>query len=177
MSVETELAWAAGFYDGEGSTHMNNTKGTKRIRVRISQSGDKRVLDRFVNAVSIGYVRGPYNYDTKRLPIYTLDYSSVNAYTVLWLLWPYLGDVKKEQAMTVLESEVHRPGMSMGEIHARKTHCKNGHEYSEENTYIRPEGGRTCRICRQKNVQRSRAGLSKTRDSSSMKMALLEGGI
>jgi hypothetical protein len=31
----------------------------------------------------------------------------------------------------------------------RKTHCANGHEYSEENTYKNPiSGWRTCRICR-----------------------------
>lgn len=31
----------------------------------------------------------------------------------------------------------------------RKTHCVNGHEYTEENTYRRPDGrGRACRKCR-----------------------------
>lgn len=28
-----------------------------------------------------------------------------------------------------------------------KTHCKNGHEFTEENTYIAPQGNRSCRIC------------------------------
>ncbi len=33
---------------------------------------------------------------------------------------------------------------------ARKTHCPAGHPYSEENTYVRPDGQkkRDCRICR-----------------------------
>ncbi len=30
---------------------------------------------------------------------------------------------------------------------ALKTHCINGHEYTFENTYLRPRGGRDCRIC------------------------------
>jgi len=30
---------------------------------------------------------------------------------------------------------------------ARKTHCKNGHEFTPENTYVRPSGGRTCWTC------------------------------
>jgi hypothetical protein len=29
-----------------------------------------------------------------------------------------------------------------------KTHCKNGHELTPENTYIRKSGGRLCRLCR-----------------------------
>lgn len=34
-------------------------------------------------------------------------------------------------------------------INARKTHCLNGHEFTEANTYVRPDRsrGRICRIC------------------------------
>ncbi len=28
-----------------------------------------------------------------------------------------------------------------------KTHCIHGHEYTEENTYRRPDGTRLCRVC------------------------------
>lgn len=35
-----------------------------------------------------------------------------------------------------------------GHNHARKTHCKWGHEFSAENTYISKSGGRVCRTCR-----------------------------
>ena len=28
-----------------------------------------------------------------------------------------------------------------------KTHCKRGHEFTEENTYVRKTGGRLCRQC------------------------------
>src|SRR5690606_32157657 len=30
---------------------------------------------------------------------------------------------------------------------ARKTHCKNGHAFTPENTMRRSEGGRRCRTC------------------------------
>lgn len=33
-------------------------------------------------------------------------------------------------------------------FYANKTHCPQGHEYSKENTYIRPNGSRECRACR-----------------------------
>ena len=29
-----------------------------------------------------------------------------------------------------------------------KTHCPRGHEYTEENTYVQPKGGRVCKICK-----------------------------
>jgi len=35
-----------------------------------------------------------------------------------------------------------------------KTHCKHGHAFDEANTHIRPNGGRSCRIC--KNLRRRR---------------------
>lgn len=37
------------------------------------------------------------------------------------------------------------------------THCKNGHGFSTENTYLRPTGGRRCRTCSRENMQRYRA--------------------
>lgn len=44
----------------------------------------------------------------------------------------------------------------------RKTHCKNGHPFDEENTfYYKPSGGRRvgrgCRICRAASAKRYRA--------------------
>lgn len=39
----------------------------------------------------------------------------------------------------------------------RKTHCKHGHEYTPENTYICPKGNRSCLICRGAAEARRRA--------------------
>ena len=40
-------------------------------------------------------------------------------------------------------------------VNARKTHCKRGHEFADENTYIESDGGRRCRTCRsEKHRQR-----------------------
>jgi len=42
-------------------------------------------------------------------------------------------------------------GISPNAQNARKTHCKHGHEFTPENTYIRPDNGqRNCMICKQK---------------------------
>lgn len=37
---------------------------------------------------------------------------------------------------------------------ARKTHCKHGHPFDEENTYISPRGNRGCRACRRNSVRK-----------------------
>jgi hypothetical protein len=39
----------------------------------------------------------------------------------------------------------HRFGLTAE--NAAKTHCSEGHEYNEANTYQRPTGGRSCRTC------------------------------
>lgn len=45
---------------------------------------------------------------------------------------------------------------------ARKTHCPSGHEYSPENTYMRPSGDRRCRTCnRLRGRQRRQRSLTK----------------
>jgi hypothetical protein len=33
-------------------------------------------------------------------------------------------------------------------FNARKTHCKHGHEFTVENTYVTPTGSRQCKACR-----------------------------
>jgi hypothetical protein len=56
-------------------------------------------------------------------------------------------------------------GVSPAAVNARKTHCKNGHEFDQANTYWRPGGGRSCRRCHairtsSQNRRRRRLGLA-----------------
>jgi hypothetical protein len=44
--------------------------------------------------------------------------------------------------VNILRSPVAPPA-----VHAKKTHCVNGHPFDEENTYITKRGGRCCRAC------------------------------
>jgi hypothetical protein len=39
---------------------------------------------------------------------------------------------------------------------AARTHCPNGHEFSDANTYIRMDGSRICRICRNERLKNAR---------------------
>ena len=41
--------------------------------------------------------------------------------------------------------------------YAKRSHCKNGHEFTPENTKPRPEGGRWCLTCQRVNANRAAA--------------------
>ena len=49
------------------------------------------------------------------------------------------------EAVTQLENV--RRGFGICAINARKTHCKQGHEFTKENIYVRKFGGRNCKKC------------------------------
>src|SRR5258708_6300810 len=109
MSVETELAWAAGFFDGEGNVgcvkHESRKQATYlRIHAQIAQV-DRRVLDRFHRAVGVGHVRGPYQPSGNRRPVFCWStQSKFGVETVALLLSPYLGEIKQEQFRQSLEA-------------------------------------------------------------------------
>lgn len=46
-----------------------------------------------------------------------------------------------------LEAVTHKVNMERGLV-ANKTQCRNGHEYTEKNTYVAPTGSRQCKECR-----------------------------
>lgn len=48
----------------------------------------------------------------------------------------------------VTHAENMRRGTGMDRIHAVKTHCVNGHEFTTESTYRNPRGFRNCKVCR-----------------------------
>src|SRR5260221_10051361 len=87
-----ELAWAAGFFDGEGSTFARSERarpGYRRFVMSVPQSGADRppeVLVRFQRAVALGVI-GPRDIDG----IYRWRASGSDAHKATLLLWPNLG--------------------------------------------------------------------------------------
>lgn len=97
-----ELAWAAGFFDGEGST-VPVSKSNSPPSLSIYQL-DKFCLDRFQDAVlGLGKVYGPYNRkrNNDTFSIYkTTKYKDTQA--VIALLWYWLSPLKKQQILKVM---------------------------------------------------------------------------
>jgi hypothetical protein len=90
-----DLAWAAGFFDGEGTfSRFGPTPGAS-----ISQVGLES-LDVFAHTVGCGTVSGPYEKATaeiRRKPQWIYYAYGVAAEAVFWLLLPWLGPAKRAQ--------------------------------------------------------------------------------
>lgn len=103
-----ELAWAAGFFDGEGCIYIAPIKPRyKALGIDIGQV-DRRVLDRFRAAVGdLGKVYGPRDKRTKTRPNGkpSFQYRSSafeDVQAVIAMLWKFLSPVKRNQAAKTL---------------------------------------------------------------------------
>lgn len=100
VPVEFELAWCAGFFDGEGTTSILKAQRDRYsyIRMGISQKHPE-LLERFQTAVGFGKI-----YKSKTRNIYSWNcYKQDDVNQVLNKLWIYLGTHKKEQALKAYE--------------------------------------------------------------------------
>lgn len=90
----TELAWAAGFFDGDGCTSTYYSTDRVFLRCSVGQV-ELQPLERFIAAVGCGKIYGPYSGTN----FHRLIFNSKNAWKVLDLLWPYLSEPKRNQAI------------------------------------------------------------------------------
>jgi hypothetical protein len=137
---QLELAWAAGFFDGEGSTSPHRDKtGYCIVQMSIGQV-EREPLDRFMKVVG-GKIYGPRAHKNRfgSRPQYRWKADGIGARAILGLLWPYLTEVKRSQAAAVFAQD-----NSSGRPKSQhRTHCPKGHDYD----YVRPNGNRGCRQC------------------------------
>lgn len=106
-----ELAWAAGFFDGEGTACLrgyNNPRyrpnGTRQDYISpslaVAQSYDPETLHRFQRAVGgLGKVQGPHSNGpgTKRVKYQWRCDRPHEVIAVIALLWRFLSTPKREQ--------------------------------------------------------------------------------
>lgn len=100
-----EVAWAAGFFDGEGYVGVGPTN--HELRVGILQV-HRAELERFRRAVLyLGSITGPYRVkkEPSRQPIYqyrVTNWRDVQA--VIAVLWRFLSEPKRQQAAAALHT-------------------------------------------------------------------------
>ena len=110
-SRQLDLAWAAGFFDGEGSVSLRRTwtKATNRktysLYLRLCQV-DRAVLQHFVDVVGYGKIAAtPRQYGKHsglRAPTYAWCAAGAGSEVILTALLPYL-TLKRERALLALE--------------------------------------------------------------------------
>lgn len=105
MGSPTELAWAAGFFDGEGTTCNESRKTYYVIKLQVVQV-ERGPLERFNSAIgNLGTIYGPYDRGNK--PISHLIVTGFERIQVaVAALWPYLCQPKKDQATLALTNYV-----------------------------------------------------------------------
>lgn len=150
-----ELAWGAGFWDGEGCCSARlrpEVSGGDYIQVTLDlgQHG-RRPLDRFHAAVGgIGSVAGPRAAGRAGLVRYDWQaggFETVQA--VIAMLWPFLCEPKREQAAAALTA-YHRSWLARTE---RRNFCVQGHDKRVTGRF--QSGG--CKECSRRGYWRSRA--------------------
>jgi hypothetical protein len=91
-----ELAWAAGFFDGEGWANRSG----RGVQSRINQSdntGVPEVLVRFQLVLGFGRIGGPVR-EEGRKDLYFWQVSSRGDVAALAsAIWPWLGEVKRSE--------------------------------------------------------------------------------
>lgn len=95
-----ELAWAAGFFDGEGTTCIcqgPRPRDYPELRVQVGQNGDYCLL-RFQQAVDAGVI-----YDVTTEGKYHWVARNKEGVGVIERLFPYLSLPKREQAQVALQ--------------------------------------------------------------------------
>ena len=96
--MNAELAWAAGFIDGEGTFGLQN-KDRKNPTLYLSAGQvDREVLDRLQAALECGKVYGPYKPHSKmQQPYFYFKVTGAGARASADKLWPFLSSIKRAQ--------------------------------------------------------------------------------
>jgi hypothetical protein len=105
LPFRERIAWAGGFFDGEGCF----ASITETMTGRITHT-DVQLLERFKSTVGFGKIYGPYaphrtSFGKKPVYVYsTTGFERVQA--LLAVLWPNLGSAKRTKAISLLKSHL-----------------------------------------------------------------------
>ena len=130
-----DIAWAAGFIEGDGSFHYSTCPYVSAVQMTTEPL--EKLLRLFGGKV--------YTWTHTQGHVYSKWYvAGSRAAGLMMTLYPFMSQRRKDRIREVLDSwRTH----SLGDYNRNKTHCKQGHEFTPENTYFKKAGGRECRAC------------------------------
>lgn len=140
-----ELIWASGLFEGEGSFSLSKaTRGFAYPAAALNMT-DEDSVRRFHEALGVGHVYGPYDKGPHKPSWLWKAGIFEEVQFVVAALWSGLGSRRRSRASEVLAAAT---------LPYIQTHCKHGHEFTEENTRITTEGWRVCRACGRESTRR-----------------------
>jgi hypothetical protein len=139
-----DIHWLAGFFDGEACFTIR--KGVPVISVAQK---DRWPLDKVKSLVGGAIYRNMGSGCKKRgiepKLINAIHITGKRAASVMMTVYSLLSPRRQEKIASIIEVWKNIP--KRGETNRSKTHCKHGHEYTHENTYLKKGGGRECKTC------------------------------
>jgi hypothetical protein len=150
-SASEELAWAGGFFDGEGSTYLEKHRthaGYLVPRLYVPQSSEVGIAPELLRLNSalpdVGTISGVRRPGHNRRPYRRWRVCTAAGVQLgLHLLWPFIGEVKRSQAQLVMQVVHAQPQLPRGNPAfgvAGARYCLNGHD--KWNARVRPFKGR-----------------------------------
>lgn len=158
MSRDTDISWAAGLFEGEGSiVNFLNKHGYYSRSLSLGMV-DEDVVAKFVNVVGAGSYRRRTQSGRRDMFVWKIG-KWVEIERVLKMFLPYFGERRSKAALELLFNPARTtPGRPI------QTHCKRGHELAGSNLYVPPGASRrVCRACQvlaQARYQQSRTQTS-----------------
>lgn len=155
----TDIAWAAGLFEGEGCFSAGYRPSGKAYVVAVLSMTDRDVVDRFMAIVGCGaiYLRPDARWNHQDTYMWRVQ-EAVQVRKVIAMLLPYLGERRRAKAL-----EVDAIAATVRSHNAKATHCPRGHELVGDNLKLEPikRAGKTyyarrCKTCRQ-SQERDRA--------------------
>lgn len=145
MPTKSELAFAAGFIEGEGSFHLQGKRGRRTNFVVSVSQVQREPLDRMKLwfGGSICRCEGQNRKNPKWSVYFRWQLTGERARVLVDELRKWLSPRRRAQIDTLFA----RRQAILPPHNATKTHCVRGHELAGDNLYLYPDGRRECRTC------------------------------
>jgi hypothetical protein len=172
--TDCEVYWLAGLLEGEGCFTTNKQSYGIYPVVRIYMT-DRDVLFKARQISGVGTIHGPYMRKGHRIPISAWCVTGVPATALMKRVFPYMGERRRQRINELFEltgilldipvEEVWYDSNLNDTVLPKKwsrqyvaQYCRNGHEYTTDNVYIRGcDGARVCKQCHRNNNKLYRA--------------------
>jgi hypothetical protein len=140
MLATNDIYWLAGFLDGEGCFSMWGQ--TPNISVAQKEIWPLEKVHKLIGGKFYKFK----NWGTNKEIFYnSLHISGKRAIGLMMTLYSLLSPRRQAKIEEIIAKWKSIP--RRGETNRAKTHCKRGHEFTHENTYLKLKGGRDCKTC------------------------------